>query len=154
MRFFKDIDQYNYKAYEDFIETFFEDNEDSYEFFHPHKFTYEDFGNELKTHPGDIYVFYMNLNKILGYGMLRGWSEGYDIPSLGIMIDKDERGQGYSYDLMKYLHMLAGSRGSKKVRLTVFKENKNAISLYKKLGYNFTDKNEHELIGIKDIIDV
>ena len=87
---------------------------------------------------------------IVGYGMLRGYDEGYIIPSLGIMIDKDYRGLGYSKLLMLLLENEA-SKTSDKIRLTVFKENKKAISLYKKLDYIFEDYNEKSLIGLKKI---
>ena len=90
-------------------------------------------------------------NKIIGYGLLRGWDEGYDIPSLGIMIDSSYRGKGLSYQMMEYLHKAAKEKNASQIRLTVYKQNNKAISLYKKLGYTFSEKNEEELIGITDI---
>ena len=136
------------------IDDFFEINKDDYEFFHPHSLTWGDLKNIIFTKSKDSYVLMVEDGEVAGYGLLRGWDEGYDIPSLGIMISRNYRGKGYSSILMNELHSIAKKVGSKKIRLTVFKENKKAISLYNKLGYEFSDKNEKELIGIKSLENV
>jgi ribosomal protein S18 acetylase RimI-like enzyme len=133
------------------IEDFFERNNKDEIFFHPHRLSYDGILTELQNNPKNYYVFFINLNSILGYGLLRGWQEGYDIPSLGIIIDINERGKGLSMKVMHHLENIAKSKNAKKIRLSVFKENKKAVSLYNKLGYIFSDKNEKELIGIKNL---
>jgi len=99
----------------------------------------------------DYFVFLMDIDTIVSYGMLRGWQEGYEIPSLGIMTDINYRGQGISTKMMDHLHEIAKNRNCERIRLTVYKENQIAISIYNKLGYEFTDKNDTELIGIKNL---
>jgi ribosomal protein S18 acetylase RimI-like enzyme len=147
---FQQMDINNVSLYKKEITKFFDDNIDDYYYFYPHKLTYTDFVKELKTHPLDVYIFLID-TKIYSYGILRGWQEGYDIPSLGIMTDINERGKGYSNLMMKYLHEIAKIKGSQKVRLTVLKENTKAISLYNKLGYVFTEKDDKNLLGIKNL---
>jgi len=66
------------------------------------------------------------------------------------LINKD-RGMGISKVLMDHLESMAQINGAKKIRLTVYKENKPAIYLYNKWRYIFSDKNEKELIGIKNL---
>jgi [ribosomal protein S18]-alanine N-acetyltransferase len=133
------------------INHFFERNQESYSFFHPHEFSYIGLWNEIINKKKDYYVFLIDADTIAGYGMLRGWDEGFEIPSLGILTDINYRGQGISSKIMDHLHEIAKKEGSDKIRLTVYKENKIAISLYNKLGYVFSDKNENELIGIKKL---
>jgi ribosomal protein S18 acetylase RimI-like enzyme len=132
------------------INHFFERNKESFTFFHPHEFSYSGLWSEVKKEK-DYYVFLMDVDTIAGYGMLRGWEEGYEIPSLGIMTDINYRGKGIAFQMMEHLHEVAKQRGAKKIRLTVYKENKAAVPLYNKLGYIFSDKNKNELIGIKTL---
>ena len=55
-------------------------------FFHPHEFT-EEAVNRICQHKGqDYYCLMIRFDEIVGYGMLRGWDEGYEIPSLGIAV--------------------------------------------------------------------
>jgi RimJ/RimL family protein N-acetyltransferase len=55
---------------------------------------------------------------------------------LGIMIgEASGRGKGIGYLAMKYLEEQIKKQGLKRIELGVFEFNKNAIRLYKKLGY-------------------
>ena len=138
----------NVYLYKKQINKFFKDNIKDYHYFHPHKLTYKQLTEELQTHVLDTYIILID-TKIYAYGMLRGWQNGYEIPSLGIIVDKNERRKGYSNLMMEYLHEIAKKRGCNKVRLTVLKENTVAISLYNKLGYIFNEKDEKNIVGIK-----
>ena len=61
-------------------------------FFHPHPFTTEA-ARERAAYTGkDLYYVVIEGDEILGYGMLRGWDEGYEVPSLGIVIHPAHRG--------------------------------------------------------------
>ena len=75
--------------------------------------------------------------QVLSYGMLRGWDEGYEIPSLGILVRADVRGAGLGDLTMRLLHLAARRRGARRIRLTVYERNHRAISLYVSLGYKF-----------------
>ena len=133
------------------IECFFKENIEDGNFFHPHDLTWESLKNIILTKSKDSYVIMIVDAHIAGYGLLRGWDEGYEIPSLGIMISKDYRGKGLASAMMEELHRIARQKNSKKVRLTVLKENLTAISLYKKLGYKLEDLNKQNLIGFKNL---
>jgi len=107
-------------------------------FFSPHPFT-DAYATKLSRYEGkDYYCLAMDGGKVLGYGMLRGWDEGYERPSLGIAIHPDERRKGLAEDLMRHLHEEARRRKSKEVRLRVKKDNPRAIGLYEKLGYRLS----------------
>jgi ribosomal protein S18 acetylase RimI-like enzyme len=83
--------------------------------------------------------------------MLRGWDEGFEIPSLGIAILPDARGTGLGTALMHYLHAEATRRGVPKVRLTVHEDNARAVALYRSLGYEFDAPREGVLTGFKPL---
>jgi [ribosomal protein S18]-alanine N-acetyltransferase len=101
----------------------------------------------------DLYYLLVVEEKVLGYGLLRGWDEGFSIPSLGVAIHPAVRGAGLGKLFMNFLHVLAFQRGANKVRLRVHKNNSKAINLYKSLGYVFeNDANQADyLIGFKNL---
>ena len=135
----------------DFLDAIASKGENS--FFSPHP-TDDASLNTLCTHTGkDLYLLLVNGRRVLGYGLLRGWDEGYSIPSLGIAIHPDARGTGFSRALMEFLHAEAGVKGASKVRLRVHVENQKAIHLYTRLGYIFTvDENQDQyLVGFKEL---
>jgi RimJ/RimL family protein N-acetyltransferase len=126
------------------------ENEDDL-FFHPHAFDEETVKYLCVNYKGKdlYYVIYLNFN-IVGYAMLRGWDEGYEIPSLGIILSKNIRGSGISKNFMEFLHLIAKNKESKRIRITVNNKNIACINLAKKLGYSFKELNESTLLGFFD----
>jgi ribosomal protein S18 acetylase RimI-like enzyme len=97
----------------------------------------------------DLYYVAVLEGRVLGYGLLRGWDEGYSIPSLGIVLHPSMHGKGLGRAFMHFLHAAARQCGSTKVRLKVDRDNLRAINLYKTFGYRFEPLDETEqLIGI------
>jgi len=133
------------------IDIFFKNNLESAQFFNPHDLNSKSLSIILETVNKDKYILFMDDINIIGYGLLRGWDEGFDIPSLGIMIDQAYKGTGSSYKIMELLHSIAKSNGANKVRLTVLKKNLSAINLYKNIGYDLTEKDKNNLIGFKQL---
>jgi [ribosomal protein S18]-alanine N-acetyltransferase len=119
--------------------------------FHPHPFTAEK-ATELCAYRGrDLYYVALAEESILGYGMLRGWDEGYEIPSLGIVLHPSVRGSGLGSTMMHFLHSAARFRGAKRVRLKVYRDNIAAKSMYEKLGYVFEKSDLPELVGFLEL---
>lgn len=119
--------------------------------FHPHPLTHE-MAKKIATYKGDdLYFLQIKDNEITGYAMLRGWDEGYSIPSLGIAIHPDFRNQGLSIEFMKFLHDQARVRGAAKVRLKVYSNNIAARQLYERLGYSFTAEENGQFIGYYEL---
>jgi len=123
-------------------------------YFHPHPLTAE-FARERADYRGnDIYLILISDREIVGYGMLRGWDQGYEIPSLGIVIHPDLQRQGNGRFLMNYLRLAAQQRGVKKIRLRVDQNNASAVSLYRSLGYRLVqEKDGPNFVGLLDLAD-
>ena len=123
-----------------------EENGDA-QYFHPHQFS-DDALDKLCRYQGkDLYYVAVEANNVLAYGLLRGWDEGYVIPSLGIAIHPELRGIGLSKAFMHFLHIAARRKGALQVRLKVYPDNIRAIRLYKSLGYIFQGIENQQLVG-------
>jgi ribosomal-protein-alanine N-acetyltransferase len=116
--------------------------------FHPHPLTAEVARDRANYCGNDLYFVLLEENDVKGYGMLRGWDEGYDVPSLGIAIHPDMHGEGLGRLLMDFLRIAALRRGAKKIRLRVYRDNTAAVALYRSLGYELTeDRDARYLLG-------
>lgn len=120
-------------------------------FFHPHPFTDAEAKSLARYSGQDLYYVLIEDNKVIGYAMLRGWDERYDIPSLGIAIHPLARKKGLGKMLISFLHSAAKLRGCNKIRLKVYPENKSAILAYEKLGYVFQPCQGDQLVGLIDL---
>ena len=121
------------------------------DFFHPHPLTAEEADARSKYSGQDFYCVMIQHGNVVGYGMLRGWDDGYPIPSLGIVLDPAVTGRGYGRMLMNFLHDTARKRGAVKVRLKVDPRNRAAIELYRSLGYVLEQQADRQLIGLLDL---
>lgn len=116
-------------------------------FFHPHDFS-EQTAREICNYAGrDLYYLAIFDRTVIGYGMLRGWDEGYDIPSLGIAVHPDYRGRKVGLSLMNFLHTAAVLRNAPAIRLKVYQDNAKAVRLYTQLGYSFEEQQGSQLVG-------
>lgn len=121
------------------------------QYFHPHPLTKEEAHKRVSYSGKDLYYVLMGDDKVLGYGMLRGWDEGYEIPSLGIAIRPSARGLGLGKLLMQFLHVAAHCKGAKRIRLKVYPDNTIAVKLYESLGYIFQNKEAEQLLGFLEL---
>ncbi len=120
-------------------------------YFHPHPLTDEQ-ADALGYYQGlDLYYVMVQGDRVLGYGLLRGWDEGYQIPSLGIAIHPSARGRKLGLALMHFLHAAARQAGAAKVRLKVYSSNIAARRLYETIGYRFDSGEAGQLVGVLDL---
>lgn len=137
------------KPLEDFFNDLLESGIERY--FHPHPLSRSEAERVSQYVGQDLYYVAVTGNKVLGYGLLRGWDEGYAIPSLGISLHPSVQGQGLGRAFMYFLHAAAGQRGVKKIRLRVYPDNIRSVKLYKSLGYIFQEIEEDgQLVGLLD----
>jgi GNAT superfamily N-acetyltransferase len=93
-------------------------------------------------------------DRLAAYSMLRGWDEGYTIPSFGACTHPGLRNAGLGHWLLAHALTETRAAGAGKLRLTVYKENLRAIHLYRKFGFVFSNKNERELVGVLNLDSV
>jgi ribosomal protein S18 acetylase RimI-like enzyme len=117
------------------------------ETFHPHPLTRAEAEARSRYRGHDLYYVLGSQSRIVAYGMLRGWDEGFEVPSLGLSVAPDERGRGFGKLLLHFLHAAAAWRGAESIRLKVYRTNDRARRLYEDVGYAFVDGRGDELIG-------
>lgn len=116
-------------------------------FFHPHPFTPAE-AARLCAYTGRDLYYAAVADRVLAYGMLRGWDEGYAVPSLGIAVHPAARGTGVAAGFMHFLHAAAATRRAPRVRLKVYPANVKAKKLYDRLGYVFEGESHGQLVGV------
>jgi ribosomal protein S18 acetylase RimI-like enzyme len=89
----------------------------------------------------DAYFVFADVDRLVGFSMLRGADEGYEVPSFGILIDRAARGRGLGRRLTVRTIAAARELGAPGVRLSVYGENRSAIRLYESLG--FVERERH-----------
>jgi [ribosomal protein S18]-alanine N-acetyltransferase len=121
------------------------------EHFHPHPFNRETAVKISNYNGKDLYYVLADQGQVFGYGMLRGWDEGFEVPSLAICIKNEFRGMGYGRVFVSFLHSAAKLRKASRVRLKVYKNNIRAKKLYSELGYTFVSEENGQLVGFKEL---
>lgn len=122
-------------------------------FFHPHggdQATLRSLAND----PGrDVHLLMVHLGDVVAYGLLRGWNEGFEVPSLGIAVHPSSRRHGVGRLMMEHLETIARLRGATVIRLRVRSDNHDARRVYEHRGYSFTASKESSglLVGLKDL---
>ncbi len=119
--------------------------------FHPHPFDGATAKRLCRYQGNDLYCAATDGQRVYGYGMLRGWDEGYEVPSLGIAIRPGEQGKGLGGLMMAFLHAAARHQGARRIRLKVYPDNTVAVGLYRSLGYTFSGQSEGQLVGVLDL---
>jgi ribosomal protein S18 acetylase RimI-like enzyme len=83
----------------------------------------------------DRYYVAIESDRLLGMSMLRGFDEGYEIPSFGVFVDRDTHGRGIGRRLTAWTIEEARRIGAPSVRLSVYVENDRALAIYRSLGF-------------------
>ena len=136
-------------ADEAILADIFTDIDETY--FRPHQFTREEAGRIANEGGRDTYALLVENGRAVAYGMLRGWAEGYPIPSLGIAVRTSAQGRGLGRLMMAHLHAEARQRGATVVRLRVHPDNTRARRLYESLGYACAGKDRGEVFMLLDL---
>jgi ribosomal protein S18 acetylase RimI-like enzyme len=121
------------------------------EFFRPHPITHDEAGHIARQAGRDTYALLVEDGRPVAYGMLRGWDEGYEVPSLGIAIRTSAQRRGLGRLMMAHLHAEAGRRGATVVRLRVHPDNFRARRLYESLNYVYAGEDRGELVMLVDL---
>jgi len=125
-------------------------------FFRPHPFTRDEARHIAGDSGRETYALLVDNDRAVAYGMLRGWAEGYPIPTLGIAVRSSDQGRGLGRLMMAHLHAEARRRGATVIRLRVHPDNTRAMRLYESLGYAYAGVDRGELVmagRIRDVIE-
>lgn len=130
---FRRLDSRDAAALSDFCATLASRDEQA--FFHPHPFSPKEI-TRICSQPGQDYFCGAFLGSaMVAYGMLRGWNEGFQHPSLGLAVRPDQRGRGWGRLMLGHLHGFARARQVSRIRLTVYRHNEEALRLFLLAGY-------------------
>lgn len=77
-----------------------------------------------------------------GMSMLRGFDEGYAVPSFGVFVAPNLHGRGIGRALTSWTVAAARELGCASVRLSVYASNTRAVRLYESLGFVAQDSSE------------
>jgi [ribosomal protein S18]-alanine N-acetyltransferase len=120
-------------------------------YFRPHAMTAEQAALIAHLDGRDLYLLGFAGDEAVAYGMLRGWDEGYEMPSAGIGVRSDVVRMGYGRAMMLALHEAARRRGATRVRLRVSAENVAGQALYRSLGYREAGFERGETLMLFDL---
>lgn len=98
----------------------------------------------------DYYCIALKDNKIIGFGMLRGWQEGFPIPSLGLVTDYRYHNLGVGRKIVEFLIEQARGFDCKSIILSVYASNLKARKLYLSIGFEDIEKQDIIINGRKD----
>lgn len=73
--------------------------------------------------------------ELIAMSMLRGFDEGFAVPSFGIFVDHRHQGRGVGRRLTAWTVGEARRRGCAVIRLSVYASNTAALCLYRSLGF-------------------
>ena len=88
--------------------------------------------NQVET---PIYVAQSN-GRVVAFSMLRGFDQGYEVPSFGIFVDQEYHGLGIGRQLTMWTIEQARLRGCPAIRLSVYSANTAAETLYRSIGFS------------------
>ncbi|HVY61643.1 MAG TPA: GNAT family N-acetyltransferase [Planctomycetota bacterium] len=119
-------------------------------FFHPHPLTAEHARALCAGAPSrrDRYYVIRYGGPVVAYFMLRGWDEGYAVPSFGVCTLPALRDAGLGKLALVHAIREAEQAGAPRLRLTVYRENERAVAVYRRFGFAYSEKNAEELVGV------
>ena len=122
-------------------------------FFHPHRFTLREARRVCSRSAAarDIYIVALDEDEVIAYAMLRGWDQGYEVPSFGLCVLPAHQGAGLGSRLLDHALTCAGARGVQRVMLKVHFDNHAARRLYESRGFDFAKLDDDQLVGYKHL---
>ena len=79
---------------------------------------------------------------MVALSMLRGWDEGFDVPSFGIAVDHRRHGRGLGTRLTAWTIERARELAAPAVRLSVYADNPAAARVYRRLGFEEVERDD------------
>lgn len=104
-------------------------------YFTPFNFNTETIKEILSKSRKDIFFGLFLNNKIIGFYMLRGFDEGFKIPSYGVWISNKYAGKGLAKLTLQHSISFCKINNIEQIMLKVHPENTGAKKLYENFGF-------------------
>ena len=107
----------------------------------------------LERATNDKYFGVLISEKIVGFYMLRGFDDGYEIPSYGVWVAKEFSDLGLAKLTLQHAISYCKVNGIKKIMLKVHPDNSVAKKTYENYGFKQegTDAKNNNLIYYKEL---
>lgn len=104
-------------------------------FFYPFGFDRAAVSAVLARRGLDVFTGLYWQGRMVGFFMLRGWNEGYEVPAFGIIIDEKFRGHGLEMLCLDAAKAICRLRGAVRIMLKMHPENISAKGVARKIGF-------------------
>lgn len=107
----------------------------------------------LTNAKSDLYIGLWWGSTLIGFFMLRGWDQGYDVPAYGVTIDQRFRNRGLGRLTLELSRSICKLRAAQRLMLKVHPQNAAAKQLYESFGfvYTTTDNKNNNLVYHLDL---
>lgn len=104
-------------------------------FFRPFSFDFNTITDVLANGRQDVLMGMYWQEQMVGFFMLRGWDEGYDVPAFGILIDESYRGYGLEMLSLETAKIICRLRGASRMMIKMHPDNISAKGVARKTGF-------------------
>ncbi len=104
-------------------------------FFSPFEFSLDTVANVLSNQGDDVFIGLYWEDRIIGFFLLRGWNDGYEVPTFGIIIDKKYRGYELEMLSLDTAKIICRLRGAERLMLKMHPDNISAKGVMRKIGF-------------------
>lgn len=104
-------------------------------FFYPFEFDLASVTTVLANQRQDVLMGVYWESRLVVFFMLRGWNEGYDVPSFGIIVDENYRGCGMELISLDAAKAICRLRGAERMMLKMHPDNITAKGVARKIGF-------------------
>jgi RimJ/RimL family protein N-acetyltransferase len=104
-------------------------------FFTPFDFDQATISNILDKRKQDVYMGMYWQNRLVGFFMLRGWDEGYEVPTYGVLVDEKFSGYGLTTASLRMAKTICKLCRSPRIMLKVHLSNSRAKRIFERAGF-------------------
>lgn len=149
-----ELRQLNLTDLPDIVELWDKDPADYNLHFIPFEMNLQNLKSIIEQADKDLFIGVFVAKKAAGFFMLRGFDNGYEIPSYGVWISKQYANKGLAKLTLQHSIAICRMSGVKKIMLKFHPENIIAMKMYKKFGFIETgiDEKIGHIIMHKDLV--
>ncbi|MGH9903498.1 MAG: GNAT family N-acetyltransferase [Pyrinomonadaceae bacterium] len=104
-------------------------------YFTPFAFDRETVSRTLARRDQDVFTGFYWRSRLVGFFMLRGWDEGYDVPAYGVLVDEQFGGYGLATVSLRMAKAVCKLSGAPRIMLKVHPANERARRIFERAGF-------------------